>query len=131
MINKSTEVCEIDSLVIGGGHAGLCMSYMLQEEKRDHVVLEKKRALEQWRSARWDSFMMNTPIGYSRLMGQNDGLSDEKMSIPLSESIKMWEDTITEREFPIREQTEVISVEQTEDKRFLVKVRSENEGPKA
>ena len=37
----------IDTVVIGGGHAGLCMSYLLQEEGREHVVLEKERALEQ------------------------------------------------------------------------------------
>jgi len=29
------------------------MSYVLQEEGRKHIVLEKKRTLEQWHSARW------------------------------------------------------------------------------
>ena len=31
----------IDTVVIGGGQAGLCMSYILQEEGREHVVLER------------------------------------------------------------------------------------------
>ena len=73
MVNGNDKTT-IDTVVIGGGQAGLCMSYVLQEERRAHVVLEKQRALEQWRSARWDSFMMNTPMAYSRIMGQNDGL---------------------------------------------------------
>ena len=53
--NKRT--CTIDTVVIGGGQAGLCMSYVLQEEGREHVLLEKQRALEQWRSVRWESFL--------------------------------------------------------------------------
>ena len=79
--------CTVDTVVIGGGQAGLCMSYVLQEEGREHVVLEKHRALEQWRSMRWDSFMMNTPLAYSRIMGQEDGLPDELMSISLEKNI--------------------------------------------
>lgn len=120
----------IDTVVIGGGQAGLCMSYVLQEEGRQHVVLEKKRPLEQWRSARWDSFMMNTPIAYSRIMGQNDGLPDEQMSIPLENSIEMWDDCIKERKFPIREQAEVTSVKQGEEGLLLVTVKSDDQGPK-
>jgi len=119
----------IDTIVIGGGHAGLCMSFALQEDKREHIVLEKKRILEQWRSSRWDSFMMNTPIGYSRIMGQNDGLPETEMSIPLAKSIKMWEECVKERKFPVREQTEVISVEKDSEGHFLVNVQSEDGGP--
>ena len=52
----------IDTVVIGGGHAGLSMSYALQQAGREHVVLEKARPLEQWRSARWDSFMMKRAL---------------------------------------------------------------------
>lgn len=129
MANENHETT-IDTVVIGGGQAGLCMSYVLQEEGREHVVLEKKRALEQWRSARWDSFMMNTPIAYSRIMGQNDGLPDDQMSIPLEKSIKMWDDCIKERKFPIREQTEVVSVKQGAEELLLVTVKSDDQGPK-
>ena len=128
MVNGNDKTT-IDTVVIGGGQAGLCMSYVLQEERRAHVVLEKQRALEQWRSARWDSFMMNTPIAYSRIMGQHDGLPDEQMSLPLEQSIKMWDDCIQERQFPIREQTEVVSVKQDDDGSLLVSVKSDDHGP--
>lgn len=127
----SENIITIDTVVIGGGHAGLCMSFALQQENREHIVLEKKRMLEQWRSSRWDSFMMNTPIGYSRIMGQNDGLPETEMSIPLAKSIEMWEQCIKARKFPIREQAEVVSVEQDGNGHFLIKVKSEDGGPQA
>jgi len=126
---EETKTCAIDTVVIGGGQAGLCMSYVLQEEGREHVVLEQRRALEQWRSARWDSFMMNTPLAYSRIMGQNDGLPDEQMSIPLEKNVQMWDDCIKQRKFPVREQTEVVSVKQDEDGYLIVKVKSGDQGP--
>ena len=39
-----------DTIVIGGGQAGLAMSYYLQQHKRGHVVLERARIAERWRS---------------------------------------------------------------------------------
>jgi putative flavoprotein involved in K+ transport len=110
----------IDTVVIGAGHAGLCMSYILQESSRDHLVLEKHAALHQWKTKRWDSFKLNTPLGYSRIMGQNDGQLDEQMSIPLFESIEMWEQTIRERKFPIVESCKVTDVSKNDDGTFTV-----------
>jgi putative flavoprotein involved in K+ transport len=46
----------IDTLVIGGGQAGLAMSRCLSDLLVDHVVLERGRVAERWRSERWDSF---------------------------------------------------------------------------
>ncbi|KWO82398.1 flavoprotein [Burkholderia ubonensis] len=118
----------IDTVVIGGGHAGLCMSYVLQRERREHVVVEKARALEQWRSARWDSFRINSPLAYSRLMGQLDGRPGTQRSIALDEMLRMWDACIAQRRFPIREHSRVRSVERIEGGRFLVRVESD-EGP--
>ncbi len=129
MMNERRAVCAVDTVVIGGGHAGLCMSYVLQELGRDHIVLEKKRALEQWRSARWDSFRMNTPIGYSRLMGQKDGVPDREMGISLERNLALWEDCVRERGFPIREHCEVVSVTLSASEDFSVSVRGDGEGP--
>lgn len=112
----------IDTVVIGAGHAGLCMSYALQQAGREHVVLEQRRALEQWRSARWDSFRMNAPIAYSRLMGQADGRPDAQRSIPLGEMLRLWDECIAARNFPIRAQCRVVSVEATREGRFAVAV---------
>ncbi|KVK81835.1 flavin-containing monooxygenase [Burkholderia sp. MSMB1498] len=118
----------IDTVVIGAGHAGLCMSYVLQRERREHVVLEKARALEQWRSARWDSFRINSPLAYSRLMGQTDGFPGTRRSIPLEEIVRMWDACIAQRRFPIREHCRVCSVERIEGGRFRIHVESDD-GP--
>lgn len=127
--NKRNEVCIIDTVIIGGGHAGLCMSYVLKEKGREHVVLEKKHVLEQWRSYRWDSFMMNTPQAYHRMIGQKDEISDNQMSLPLQKTLASWDDHINANKLPIREHTEVISVIQNEDGKFLVTIKSEGNGP--
>lgn len=48
-------------VVIGGGQAGLSMSYQLTQRKIDHVVLEKARIGFSWREQRWDTFCLVTP----------------------------------------------------------------------
>ena len=50
-----------DTLVIGAGQAGLAMSRCLAERGVDHVVLERGRVAERWRSERWDSLRLLTP----------------------------------------------------------------------
>jgi putative flavoprotein involved in K+ transport len=57
----------IDTVVVGGGHAGLAMSRGLTEADRDHVVLERGRVAERWRTERWDSLRLLTPNWMSRL----------------------------------------------------------------
>ena len=62
-----TEHCDI--VVIGAGQAGLATSYYLTEAGCNHVVLERDRVGERWRSERWDSFTLVTPNVMSRLPG--------------------------------------------------------------
>src|SRR5262249_25819784 len=45
----------IETIVVGGGQAGLAMSYHLARVGQQHVVLERGRVAERWRSERWDS----------------------------------------------------------------------------
>jgi putative flavoprotein involved in K+ transport len=58
-----------ESVVIGGGQAGLAMSRCLAEAGVDHVVLERGRVAERWRSESWDSLRLLTPNWQSRLPG--------------------------------------------------------------
>ena len=57
------------SPIIGAGQAGLAMSACLQARGIDHVVLERGRVAESWRSARWDSLRLLTPNWMTRLPG--------------------------------------------------------------
>jgi putative flavoprotein involved in K+ transport len=58
-----------DALIIGGGQAGLAMSRCLADRGVDHVVVERGRVGERWRSQRWDSLRLLTPNWQSRLPG--------------------------------------------------------------
>ena len=57
----SLEKTEIDTLVIGAGQAGIAMSEHLGKLGIPHLVLERKRIAERWRSERWDSLVANGP----------------------------------------------------------------------
>jgi putative flavoprotein involved in K+ transport len=58
-----------EAVVIGGGQAGLAMSRCLTQSGIDHVLLERGRVAERWRSERWDSLRLLTPNWQSRLPG--------------------------------------------------------------
>ena len=61
MVNETVEV-----LVIGGGQAGLAMSEHLGAGDIPHLVLERHRIAERWRSERWDSLVANGPAWHDR-----------------------------------------------------------------
>lgn len=52
---------QTDTVVVGGGQAGLAMSEHLRNNGIAHLVLEKDRIGERWRTARWDSLVANGP----------------------------------------------------------------------
>lgn len=56
-------------IIIGSGQAGLSMSYCLKERGIDHVVFERDRIAESWRTKRWDSFCLVTPNWQCTLPG--------------------------------------------------------------
>src|ERR1700682_3540501 len=58
-----------DALIIGAGQAGLAMSRALKIRGIEHVVLERGRIGERWRSERWDSLHLLTTSSYSALPG--------------------------------------------------------------
>lgn len=55
--------------VIGGGQAGLSISWYLTQAGIEHAVFEKHRVAHEWRDARWDSFCLVTPNWQCRLPG--------------------------------------------------------------
>ena len=63
----SSEAVEV--LVVGGGQAGLAMSEHLSRCEVPHLVLERQRIAERWRSQRWDSLVANGPVWHDRFPG--------------------------------------------------------------
>ncbi|WP_343074427.1 NAD(P)/FAD-dependent oxidoreductase [Phytoactinopolyspora limicola] len=57
---------DVDVLVVGGGQAGLAMSEHLSERGITHLVLERHRIAERWRSQRWDTLVANGPAWHDR-----------------------------------------------------------------
>ncbi|PAJ79218.1 flavin-containing monooxygenase [Burkholderia ubonensis] len=63
MTQKSTS---IDTLVVGAGQAGIAMSEHLGRLGVPHLVLERARIAESWRTGRWDSLVANGPAWHDR-----------------------------------------------------------------
>jgi len=72
----------VETLVIGGGQAGLAMSHHLKRRALAHLVLERGRIGERWRSERWDGLTFQFPNWSVRLPdfpfphGDPDGFAD-------------------------------------------------------
>ncbi len=60
---------KVDTLVVGGGQAGLAMSEHLSDRGVSHLVLERHQIAERWRSERWDSLVANGPAWHDRFPG--------------------------------------------------------------
>src|SRR5262245_4461180 len=58
-----------DVVIIGAGQAGLAMSRSLTVRNIAHVVVERGRIGERWRSERWRSLRLLTPASHSALPG--------------------------------------------------------------
>jgi putative flavoprotein involved in K+ transport len=58
----------IDTIVVGGGQAGLSASWHLKQADRKHLVLDRGRVGDTWRR-RWDTFCLVTPNWCCRLPG--------------------------------------------------------------
>ncbi|MCP3425607.1 NAD(P)/FAD-dependent oxidoreductase [Rothia sp. AR01] len=73
MSHQETEV-----LVVGAGQAGVAMSEHLSARGVPHLVLERDRIAERWRTGRWDSLVANGPAWHDRFPGlEFDGVSPD------------------------------------------------------
>ena len=59
----------MDCAVLGAGPSGLAVSAALAVRGVDHVVLERGRTGETWRTQRWNSFQLNTPGWMNQMLG--------------------------------------------------------------
>lgn len=66
----TVETTSIDTLVVGAGQAGVAMSEHLTRAGVPHLVLERARIAERWRTGRWDSLVANGPAWHDRFPNQ-------------------------------------------------------------
>ena len=113
-------ITPIHTLIVGAGQAGLSASYYLSQHGIDHLVLERARIGERWRSERWDSLRFQFPNRYLHLPGF-PYTGDEPESFMHRDGIV----TIIERyaeyiQAPIRCGVDVQSIESGESGQYLV-----------
>lgn len=69
---------EVQTLIIGAGQAGLAMSEHLGKRRLPHLILERGRVVERWRSERWDSLVANGPAWHDRFPSMRfDGIDQD------------------------------------------------------
>jgi putative flavoprotein involved in K+ transport len=103
-----------DTIIIGGGQAGLAMSRCLTDEGVDHVVLERGRVAERWRSERWDSLRLLSPKWHTRLPGFHYQGADRDGFMTMPEIISYFERYAQSFSAPVQDETTVLGVERSE-----------------
>jgi putative flavoprotein involved in K+ transport len=121
-----------DVVVIGAGQAGLAVSYFLDRQGVEHVVLERGRIGESWRTQRWDSFVVNTPNAINALPGAPyDGPAPDGFHTR-DELVASFERYAERFELPIRSGIEVEAVENDSERGgFTVRARDADGARKA
>lgn len=101
---------EIDTVVVGAGQSGIAMSTNLSELGIPHVVLERARIAEAWRTGRWDSLVMNGPAWHDRFaVAEFQG--EDGDSFPGKDRVAQYfEDFSRGQGAPVREGVDVTSV---------------------
>lgn len=112
----------VNTVIVGGGPAGIATSYFLRQNQIAHVVLEKDRAFSEW-YRRWDSFHMNTANWMNALPGAPDefaaGASRNALGMK-ADVLHYFGSYVAAVNPPIHEHTEAISVKQTKNKTWYV-----------
>ena len=101
---------DVTSVVIGGGQSGLAMSRCLTDRGIDHVVLERGRIAERWRSERWESLRLLTPNWQSRLPGFLYDGPDPDGFMTMPEVVRHFERYAASFAAPVREGVTVNAV---------------------
>jgi putative flavoprotein involved in K+ transport len=101
---------QVDTIVIGGGQAGLSVSNLLQQIDHEHLVLDRGEVGDSWRH-RWDSFCLVTPNRYCRLPGFPYNGDDPDGFMKRDEIVAYVEDYADSFDPPLRNGVEVFRVE--------------------
>jgi putative flavoprotein involved in K+ transport len=110
----------VETIVIGGGQAGLAVSHHLAQRRREHIIFERGRVAERWRSERWDSLYFQFPNWMMRLPGHAYAGDDPDGFSRRDDVVRFIADYGARIAAPVRCGVNVTGVRQTEDGRLLV-----------
>jgi putative flavoprotein involved in K+ transport len=117
----------LDVIVVGAGHAGICVSYYLARQGLSHLVFEQGRIGEVWRSQRWDSFKMNSANKLNLLPQQAPYFEDPDAFAGATEFALALANYAQQEKLPINEYCSVLSVHSDQERAiFRVTVLEES-----
>ena len=116
-----------ETIVVGAGHAGLSASYYLKRLQIDHIVFERGKIGESWRSQRWDSFALNTSNRITVLPGDTYEGDQPECFASAKEFAYSLETYASKFKLPVKENTTVINISrQASEENFVVTVSENN-----
>jgi len=109
-----------DTVIIGGGQAGLAMSRCLAERSIDHVILERGKLGQRWRDERWDSLRLLSPNWMARLPHYAYAGDDPDGFMTMPEFTHYLEEYAVSFNAPLMDRTTVKRVERVGTDQLLV-----------
>lgn len=106
----TANIVEIDTLIVGAGQAGIAMSEHLSKLDIPHLILEKNRIAEAWRSGRWDSLVANGPAWHDRFPGMHFPNADQDSFVPKEKVADYFNEYVDTFNLPVKTGVEVLSV---------------------
>lgn len=106
--------------IVGGGQAGLSVSYHLKQHSIEHLVFEKATAAHTWSTQRWDTFCLVTPNWQCDLPGHPYDGPEPDGFMRKDEIVAYLKGFVAKVAPPIREGVAVARVERRGDGTFLV-----------
>jgi putative flavoprotein involved in K+ transport len=102
---------KIETIIVGGGQAGLATSYHLKQLGREHIIFDAAdKPAHAWRNDRWDSFTFVTPNWSILLPGAHYDGSDPDGFLPRDKIVAYFERYVEKFDLPIRFNTKVTEV---------------------
>lgn len=111
---------DFDAVIVGAGWAGLGVSNALKLAGLSHIVFEKSRLCETWRTQRWDSFRMNTPNIQTVMPGDSYDGQDAEGFMTRNDFVDMVVGYAQRRGLPVETSTPVSAVRRVDRGGFEV-----------
>lgn len=106
---------QYDVVIIGAGHCGLCLSYLLSKSHIEHIVLEKNEIGSTWINQRWDNFKFVTPNKFNVLFPEDNPFFNDNEFCTAKEFSKYLKIFALENKLPVFENHTVNSVTLTDE----------------
>ena len=108
---------KVETLVIGGGQAGLAVSGHLGKRGKEHLLIERRRIAERWRAERWDSLVANGPAWHDRFPDLAFKCDGDAFATR-DEIVQYLEDYAKQNRSPVRTGVEVTALHRNSDGTF-------------